>query len=74
MKNSLSTIVILVIAITIIFAIEISSASGSYAQNAPTTTQPVVRLNATTIINAINTKVKLVYGDDDLYNAATEKK
>ena len=47
---------------------------GCLCTVATTTTPPVAGINATTIVNAINTKVKLVYGDEDLHNAATGKK
>jgi hypothetical protein len=69
-----SVVITLTIAIAIIFAIGLPYASGAYAQIATTTTPPVAGINATTIVNAINTKVKLVYGDEDLHNAATGKK
>jgi hypothetical protein len=67
MNKFVSVVIMLTIAIAIIFAIGLSYASGAYAQNATTTTSPVVGINAITI-------VKLVYGDEDLHNAATGKK
>ena len=69
MNKFVSVVITLTIAIAIIFAIGLP-----YAQIATTTTPPVAGINATTIVNAINTKVKLVYGDEDLHNAATGKK
>jgi hypothetical protein len=77
MSKSISAIITFIIAINIMFAADLSAAHDAYAQNT-TTTPPrittnstsikipsIAGLNATTIINAINTKIKLIYDGDN---------